>query len=107
MSDWEKTKCLLCGKEAEKHTYKDGYKFQCGECPLFAVPGYWYFWIETQSTSNEKHALATYLKNHPDPKGNFQVIDEDFILHALQNMPKSTLLNKAKKAKFKYIKNRD
>jgi len=103
MLDWEKDKCLLCGKEAEKHVYKDplGDKYICSECPLYAVPGFWNVWIKYFAIEEEKKALASYLKSHPDSKGEFKEIDTEFIIEALKTLPESRLLKKALSKKIK------
>jgi len=105
MSDWEKTKCILCGKNAERHVFKDplGDKYKCDECPLYAVAGFWNDWIKRFATEDEKKALTNYLKLHPDKQG-FKEIDSDFIIKALKNMPESIMLKRAEYSKQKGFK---
>jgi len=111
MSDWEKTKCILCGKNAERHPYSDrtprniedyfGWKYKCEECPLYAIGGEWHPYIEYFALDEEKKALAEYLKNNPDTEGNFKKINTDFIKEALKTMPGSKLLKEAFSKKHK------
>ena len=76
----ENTKCLLCGKAAERHGYRNpdqkpntasGWKYKCsGACPPYALQEGIYHHIELFIKDNEKRAIiANYLKEKYDSRG--------------------------------------
>lgn len=86
MINGEETECLLCRKKARRTTYKDafGWKYECSECPPYALAGNEHSHIEHRVPKEKRKKLSDYLRKYPPSKTKFKELDMNTIIRILR-----------------------
>lgn len=66
-----KTKCFLCGKEAERDQFKLGKKYECNEHPWYCLNAieHGYLKIHFRTKPEDKKKFIDWLWKNPPEKG--------------------------------------
>ncbi len=92
----EQETCLFCGAQAERGPFSEdmeatgtaiGWKYECPNCGLYALPEEEHNWIENSCSEEEKIKLFEYLRDNPPEEGSYRVLTMDEIKKILHAPP--------------------
>jgi len=73
----EDTKCILCGRDAQRKVYSSkyrddvgrvneagGYCYDCPDCGSYCLDNYEHSWVTKFASDKQKETLSEYVKTH-------------------------------------------